>query len=91
MNQGLRGDGAGEDVDGDGPPPDEKIDDDDDGDGFPLPEGCFPGRTAPPEPQIGFAQVPPRDGGASSRKLRYDFFQGKRHLIPEDGHRGASW
>ena len=32
------------------PPPDERIDGDDDGDDFPLPEGCFPGRTAPPEP-----------------------------------------
>ena len=30
-------------------PPDERIDGDDDGDDFPLPEGCFPGRTAPPE------------------------------------------
>ena len=50
MNYGLRGDGAGEDVDGDWPPPDERIDGDDDGDDFPLPEGCFPGRTAPPEP-----------------------------------------
>ena len=37
-----------------------------------------------------FAQAPPRDGGASSRKLPPYFFQGKRHLIPEDGHRGAS-
>ena len=32
------------------PPLDEKIDGDDDGDDFPLPEGCFPGRTALPEP-----------------------------------------
>ena len=32
------------------PPLDERIDADDDGDDFPLPEGCFPGRTAPPEP-----------------------------------------
>ena len=59
MNQGLRGDGAGEDVDGDLPPPDERIDGDDDGDDF-------PGRTAPLEPQIGSAKVLPRDGGASS-------------------------
>ena len=27
-----------------------RIDGDDDGDDFALPEGCFPGRTAPPEP-----------------------------------------
>ena len=30
--------------------PDERIDGDDDGDDFALPKGCFPGRTAPPEP-----------------------------------------
>ena len=45
----MRGDGAGEDVDGDLPPPDERINGDDDGDDFPLPEGSFPGRTALPE------------------------------------------
>ena len=38
MNQGLRGDGAGEDVDGDWPPPDERSVGDDNGDDFPLPE-----------------------------------------------------
>ena len=26
--------------------------------------------------------VPPRDGGALSRKLPYEFFLGKRHHIP---------
>ena len=50
MNYGLRGDGAGEDVDGDWPPPDEMIVGDDVGDDFPLPEGSVPGRTALPEP-----------------------------------------
>ena len=44
--------------------------------------------------------VPPRGGGVSSRKLAYDFFQGKRLHIAEDGHRrpargptrqGAPW
>ena len=30
--------------------------------------------------------VPPRGGGVSSRKLDYDFFQGKRLHIAEDGH-----
>ena len=74
MNQGLRGYGAGEDVDGDGPSPDEKRIGDDDGDDFPLPEGSFPGRTALPEPQIDSAKVPPRGGGVSSRKLAHDFF-----------------
>ena len=47
---GFERDGAGEDVDGDWPPPDERIDGDDDGDDFLLLEGCFPSRTAPPEP-----------------------------------------
>ena len=31
--------------------------------------------------------VSPRGGGVSSRKLAYDFFQGKRLHIAEDGHR----
>ena len=31
--------------------------------------------------------VPPRSGGVSSRKLAYDFFQGKRLHIEEDGQR----
>ena len=46
----MRGDGAGEDVDGDSPPPGERIVGDDDGDDFPLPEGIVPGRTDLPEP-----------------------------------------
>ena len=48
----MRGDGAGEDVDGDESSHDERNVDDDDDDGFdfPLPEGSFPGRIAPPEP-----------------------------------------
>ena len=90
MNQGLRGDGAGEDVDGDLPPPDERIVGDDAGDDFPLPEGSFPGRTALPEPQIGSAKVPPRGGGVSSRKLAYDFFSDGRLHIEEDEHRRAT-
>ena len=31
--------------------------------------------------------VPPHGGVVSSRKLAYDFFQGKRLHIAEDGHR----
>ena len=31
--------------------------------------------------------VPPRGGGVSSRKLAYDFFQGERLHIAEDGNR----
>ena len=50
MNQGLRGDGAGEDFDGDWPPPYEGSVGDGDGDDFPLLEGSVPGRTALPEP-----------------------------------------
>ena len=84
MNQGLRGDGAGEDVDGDWAPPDEGSVGDDDGDDFPLPEGSVPGRTAPPEPQIGSAKVPPRGGVVSSRKLAYDFSSDGRLHIAED-------
>ena len=34
--------------------------------------------------------VLPRGGGVSSRKLAYDFFQGKRLHIAEDGHRRAA-
>ena len=34
--------------------------------------------------------VPPRGGGVSSRKLAYDFFQGKSLHIAEDGHRRAT-
>ena len=33
--------------------------------------------------------VPPRGGEVSSHKLAYDFFQGKRLHIAEDGHRKA--
>ena len=86
----MRGDGAGEDVNGDLPPLDEGIVGVDDGFDFPLPEGSFPGRTAPSEPWIGSAQVPPRDGGALSRKLPSDFFQVKTHHIAEDGRRGPT-
>ena len=34
--------------------------------------------------------VPPRGGGVSSRKLAYDFFQGRRLHIAEDGHQRAN-
>ena len=50
MNLDFRGDGAGEDVDEDWPSPDARSVGDDDSDDFPLPEGSFPSRTAPPEP-----------------------------------------
>ena len=69
------------------PPPDERIVGDDVGDDFPLPEGSVPGRTAPPEPYIDSAKVPPRGGGVSSCKLAHDFFRVKTLHIAEDGNR----
>ena len=57
---------------------------------IPPPGGMFPRQNSSAGALDWFRQVPPRDGGASSRKLAYDFFQGRRHLIPEDGHRGAA-
>ena len=90
MNQGLRGDGAGEDVDEDNPPQDGRVLNHDGGDNFPLTEGSIPGRTALSELQIGSAKVPPRGGGVSSRKLAHDFFQGKSLHIAEDCHRRAA-
>ena len=90
MNQSLRGDGAGEDVDGYWPPPDERSVGDDDDDDFPLPKGSVPSRTAPLEPQIGSIKVPPRGGGVSSRKRAYDFSSDERLHIAEDGHRRAN-
>ena len=67
------------------PSPDERSVGDDDGDDFPLSEGCFPGRTPPPEPEIGSAQVPPRDGGASSRKLLLIFSRARDTLYQKMG------
>ena len=52
----MRGDGAGEDVDGDWPPPDERSIGDDDGDDFPLPEGSSPTEQLRQSPRL----VPPR-------------------------------
>ena len=72
------------------PSPDERSVGDDDGDDFPLPEGSFPGRTAPPEPKIDSTKVPPRGGGVSSGKMAYDFFLIERLHIAEDGHRRAT-
>ena len=70
----MRGDGAVEDVDEDGPPKDERVVGDDDGHDFPLREGSSPGKIAPPEGKFFPAQVPPQDGGASSRKSSANFF-----------------
>ena len=72
------------------PSPDERSIGDDDGDDFPLREGSFPDRTAPPEPLIGSAKVPPHGGGVSSEKMAYDFFPIERLHIAEDGHQRAT-
>mgnify|MGYP005849454419 CR=1 FL=1 len=64
----MRGDGFAEDVDEDWPPKDERVVGDDDDDDFPLREGSSPCEIAPPEGKSALAQVPPRDGGASSQK-----------------------
>src|SRR3989337_2255044 len=71
------------------PPQDGRVDGDDDDDGFPLREGSAPGGICPPEGTIAPAQVPPRDGGASSRKSSPDFFQVDDEDIPEGG--GQRW
>ena len=87
MNQGLRGDGVVEDVGGDFPPQDGRVVGDDDDDDFPLREGSSPGRIALPKGKSAPAQVPPRGGGASSRKSSSDFFQVKMTYMLEDRHR----
>ena len=74
MNYGLRGDGAVEDVDGDFPPQDRRVVGDDDDNDFPLREGSSPGGIASPEGKSASSQVPPRDGGAPSRKSTPYFF-----------------
>ena len=73
----MRGDGAVEDVDGDCPPQDGRVVGDDDDDDFPLREGSSPGGITPPEGKCAPAQIPPRDGGASSRKSSPYFFLGQ--------------
>ena len=70
----MTGDGAVEDVDEDWPPKDERGVGDDDGFDFPLREGSSPGEIASPEGKSAPAQVPPRDGGAPSRKSSPYFF-----------------
>ena len=63
---------------------------DDEDDDFPLREGSSPGGIAPPKGKSVPAQVPPRDGSASSRKLAYDFFLDERLHIAKDGHQRAT-
>ena len=70
----MRGDGAVEDVDGDCPPQDGRVVGDDDDDDFPLQEGSSPDGIALPEGKSAPTQVPPRDGGAPSRKSSPHFF-----------------
>ena len=70
----MRGDGAVKDVDGHCPPQDGRVVGDDDDDNFPLWKGSSPGGIAPPEGKSARAQVPPQDGGASSRKSSPQLF-----------------
>ena len=86
MNQGLRGDSAGEDVDGD----------------CPLPmRGALVMTMAmisPSRREVSPAEqlcrsprlVPPRGGGVSSRKVLFYFFLVKRLNMGEDGCRRAT-
>ena len=82
---GMRGDGDVEDVDGDWPPKDERVVGDDDGFDFPLREGSSPDRIALPEGKSAPTQVPPRDGGAPSRKSSSYFFIGQKTLYTRGG------
>ena len=52
----------------------------------PLREGSFPGRIVLPVLQIGSAQVPPRGGGETTKKLFLDFFSGRN---PSYSRRGG--
>ena len=70
----MRGDGVVEDVDGYGPPKYGRVAADDDDDDFPLREGSPPCGIAPSEGKSAHAQIPPRDGGAPSRKSSPYFF-----------------
>ena len=70
----MRVDGAIEDVDGDCPPQDGRVVGDDDDNDFPLLDGISLGGIALSEGKSSPAQVPPRDGGASSQKSSPYFF-----------------
>ena len=59
MNQGLRGDGVVEDIDGDWPPKDERVVGDDDDFDFPLQRGSSHGGIALQEGKSAPAQVSP--------------------------------
>ena len=64
---------------------DERVVGDDDDDDFPLREGSFPGGIAPLEGKSAPAQVPHRDGSASSRKSFPCFFLGQNDLYTRRG------
>ena len=76
----MRGHCAGEDVDEDWPAQDERVVGDDDDDDSPLQEGNPLSGIAPPEGKSAPTQVPPRDGGAPSRKSSPYFFLGQNDL-----------
>ena len=66
---------------------DERVVADDDDFDCPLQEGSSPGGIAPPEGKSAPAEVSPRGGRVSSRKLAHEFFQDKTLHIAEDGRR----
>ena len=70
----MRGDGVVENFDGDYPSKDGRVVGDDDDDDFPLRVGSSPGGIALMEGKSAPTQVPPRDGGAPSRKSSPYFF-----------------
>ena len=70
----MKWDGVGEDVDENWSSHDERIIGDVDGYDFSFPEESIPGGIAPPEGKSAPAQVPPRDGAASSQKSSPNFF-----------------
>ena len=53
---------------------DERVVGDGDSFDFPLLDGSIPGGIAPPESKSAPAEVPPREGGAPSRKSSPYFF-----------------
>ena len=55
-------------------PQDGRVVGDDDDDDFPLREGSSPGGITLPEGKSAPGQVPPRDGGAPSKKSSSYFF-----------------
>ena len=82
----MRGDGAGEDVDGDCPLPMRRVLVMTMAMISPSRREVSPAEQLHQSPRL----VPPRGGGVSSRKLAYDFFLIERLHIGEDERRRAT-